>query len=527
MTDIVLTADKTLMTDYNNLSTLGYIGCLPDRLVTNVIKNIIFPKLNYRVATYGLRRVEAHLLNNGLDVVIIPPQDINQIKKYKPKIVGVSTVDPLTRKPGPWTLSTITGGGESVFETEFRLLLEKINILREKQNFKIIVGGKGACELAISDKYSHLYDSIVIGGGSGFVKIFKDVIEGKKIPKKYISNTSISDHKLSIKKPSRNGHVQVTIGCPRHCSFCSPGLNNHFSISKKRILEEVELNLKNNLKQISLVTEDILLYCSNDVYVNQEKVVDLIKSIVKIMKKYNVTTLNMSNVSISATIHGKKAVKKISEIIGTSKEEPIDLVVGVETGSDRLLKKHMQGKAQPFEDKKWSELVIESLNIQNANYWYPWCSLITGLPDENEEDIIKTLDLIDDLKGNRLYYFIFHFVPMIDSNLKNESYASFENISERRWELFSKCWLHTVREMKKDMLPSLHLSYSTSTFNKINRKITFYMIRKILNGIERELFIYKNNPLGFRKYYSELNFDETYIFKYFYYRLIEKLKQKN
>jgi len=518
MTDIVLTADRTLMTNYNNFSPLGYLGCLPDRLLPNFAVKLIFPKLKHGEATYGLRRVESKLLIEGFDVKIISPQEINKIYKIKPKVVGISTVDPLSTKPGSWTLGALMGGGESVYEREFRILLHKINKIKEKQQFKIIIGGNGALDLSSSNKYSKLYDCIAIGSTEKISEIFKKAVDNNKIPKKFYSGYNKLNNIPIIKGPSRNGYVQITEGCPRHCDFCSPGMLNLISYPKKRILREIELNLKNNIKIISLITEDIFLYGAKDVYINDTAVVDLIKSISKIGKKYNVNTINMSNISVASTVQGKNICKKITDILGCSKRKSIDIIMGIETGSNRLVKKYMNGKTKPYNSKKWTELVKEAINIQNDNYWYPWCSLIAGLPDEKEEDVIKTLDLIDDLKSNKVYYFIFYFVPYKNLALEKNKFFTHENISQRRWELFNKCWMKTIKFIKKDLIPGLQLDIQCTTKEKINRKVTDYLIIKILNNIERELKKYKNNPQGFKEEYSLMNLKGLNLIKYLFSR---------
>ena len=44
MGKVVLTADRTLMTEYNGLAPLGHFSCLPDRMVPSFINRfIIFP----------------------------------------------------------------------------------------------------------------------------------------------------------------------------------------------------------------------------------------------------------------------------------------------------------------------------------------------------------------------------------------------------------------------------------------------------------------------------------------------------
>jgi len=173
MNDVVLTADRTLMTEYNGITPLGNVACLPDRLVPNFILKLLLPKLQKERATYALRRMEGKLLDEGFNVTILRPQEIKKIKKIKPKIVGVSTVDPLTKKPHPWTLTNIFGGGESVIQREFFDLLTLLNKLRRRQKFTILIGGPGTSEFERSEKYFDLFDTAVIGPGEGSIELFQ------------------------------------------------------------------------------------------------------------------------------------------------------------------------------------------------------------------------------------------------------------------------------------------------------------------------------------------------------------------
>ena len=74
MSDIVLTADRTLMTDYNGFSILGHVGCFPNRLIPNFIIDQLFPKLDDGQATYAIRRLESKLIDEGFDVKVLHPQ---------------------------------------------------------------------------------------------------------------------------------------------------------------------------------------------------------------------------------------------------------------------------------------------------------------------------------------------------------------------------------------------------------------------------------------------------------------------
>jgi radical SAM superfamily enzyme YgiQ (UPF0313 family) len=492
MSEIVLTADKTLMTDYNGFSILGHVGCFPNRLIPDFIINQLFPKLNNNQATYAIRRLESKLIDEGFKVTVLPPQDIEKIKRIKPKIVGISTVDPLTRKPHPWTLTNIFGGGKSVIETEFYKLLEKINKIKKYNDFKIIIGGPGSSEFENSKKYNHLFNSYVLGSGEGSIDLFKMALDGDPLPEKFYSKEIENIDDISIiKKGSRNGHVQITQGCPRGCQFCGPTLLNWISFPIDRINKEIEINMKNGVKQITFVTEDFFLYGSKAVEVNDKKVIDLVENVKNITSKYDVNSINISDVSIASTIKGEKTCKKVSDILGISKKYPIDTILGIETGSERLIKKYMEGKPKPYDPNKWSELVYEGINILNDNYWYPLCNLITGLPDENENDLIKTLDLIDDIKHFKLYFIIFYFVPIEGSSLENKSFFKFDDITDRRWELFYRCYMKTISSLREDL------------FIIFQNKILASLYGKILNEVESDLKKYRNDPFKLREFYSK------------------------
>ena len=180
----------------------------------------------------------------------------------------------------------------------------------------------------------------------------------------------------------------------------------------------------------------------------------------------------------------------MTDLLGFSDEYIIDTIIGLETGSERLIKKYMEGKAKPYNPDNWHDLALEGINILNENNWYPMCSLIAGLPDETEEDVIKTLNLVDELKGNRLFYYIFYFVPM--GKLEDKNFFSINEITERRWELFYTCWMETIKSMRV---------YLKSYKNKFLASL----ILRIIYEIEKDLKKYKNHPTGFQDTYRSMN----------------------
>lgn len=503
MVDVVLTADRTLMTEYHGVLDLGHFACFPDRLIPNFLRYLLYPRLPKGICTYALRRVESKLIDEGFDVVVIHPQELYKIKKLKPKIVGVSTVDPLSRKPHSWTLLNILGGGKTVAENEFYKLLTKINEYKKKLDFKIIVGGPGASEFDSSKKYNSLFDHYVIDPGEGAAELFHKSMKNEQLPRRYISHPLTKEEEFSIiKRPVRCSALQITQGCPRKCDFCAFKTVKWLSFSRERILKEIQVNLQRNLREITLISEDIMLYGAKDVRVNHDALVKLMESICKVKKEQQITRIFFSNASIAAIINGKKTIEKISDILNIKEDCPVNPVIGFETGSKRLIKKYMQKKAKPYDPNDWPELVEKSIKILNDNNWYPTCNLITGLPGETEDDVIDTINLVDDVKDYDLIFYIFYFVPIEGTKLENSNFFLIENLGERRWELFYKCWMKSIKAVRRD------------TDKIITNKLVKIVFLKLLNEVERELNRYKNDPFAMRDKYSKLHLDEIKLLRF-------------
>jgi len=176
--------------------------------------------------------------------------------------------------------------------------------------------------------------------------------------------------------------------------------------------------------------------------------------------------------------------------MGYSKEKPLYTIAGLETGSEKLIKQYMAGKPKPYDPSNWCTIVQDGVDLLNDSYWYPFCTLIIGLPGENEDDVIKTLDLIDDLKGNSLIYSVFFFIPM--NELKDKEFFNTNELTMRRWELFYTCWMYSIRFLK-------------SYFNTLNDKIVKLIFLKALCEIEKELRKNRLNPYGIQETYGSVN----------------------
>ena len=77
------------------------------------------------------------------------------------------------------------------------------------------------------------------------------------------------------------------------------------------------------------------------------------------------------------------------------------------------------------------------------NKMVPACTLIVGLPDEKEEDVIKTLDLVADLKDMRSLIVPLFFVPL--GKLKTEDWFTNTQLNKLHKQLLIQCAEHDFR----------------------------------------------------------------------------------
>jgi len=180
-----------------------------------------------------------------------------------------------------------------------------------------------------------------------------------------------------------------------------------------------------------------MLYASKNTVPNDEKLLQLHEIVMK-----KIESISWSHCSIAAVASSPKLFSKISEII-RQKQSWWGAEIGIETGSPEMAKKIMPAKAHPFNADNWHDLVVDGMGLMHDNKLVPACTLIMGLPEEQEEDILKTIDLIDDLKPMRSLIIPLFFVPL--GTLKNEDWFTNTKLSELHKQLLIRCAEHDFR----------------------------------------------------------------------------------
>jgi radical SAM superfamily enzyme YgiQ (UPF0313 family) len=460
---IVLTASRAEANEYDDNPFAAFICTFPKKLsglalrehLENLPSNI---DGTAKRTIYGLRKAEALLSKEfGTDQVVVAHFD--QLDKFigkNTKIVGISSMDPMGLAYVSTTYNSLIGfGGEALNAAEFEKLITHPAIQRYKP--KLIVGGAGSWQINEAGMRKQWgIDVLFQGEGEeDLVQVFSKMMKDEPVPSYFIAKKPNRKKILPIIHAASYGMVEITRGCGRGCQFCSPTNRTKYSVPLEDIMKEVEINVKGGAKTIFTVTEDIFLYKSKPGFIpNREEIVKLYKTIAS---HPGVEYILLSHASLAPVLYDKKLLEELSPILlektrwtpelhKAYQRRFVSVEVGIETGSVRLMKKYMKGKALPYSVDNWPELVIQGVGMMNDNDWWPLCTIMTGQPDETEGDVRATLDLIDDLRNHhaKMFYTPVLFIPLKEAMLGNQRRTNLKTLTELQWEVISRCWRNNI-----------------------------------------------------------------------------------
>ncbi len=449
MADVLLTADRTLMSNYHRNEFLGFGTCAPPNFIPEWLYSYLFfpPQKTSNgqpwTAPYGLRKTEAQLLKEGFNVETVSPNHLGKALADA-KVLGIHAMDPFGLGPASTTLASIFKK-EPFLAKHFQGLLRNPAIKKAKQNgLKVIVGGPGAWQFKYREKSVKDLgiDCVVEGEAENVVgKLFKAAMEGQEIPRNYevgAGEVPSLEEIPDIVGPSINGLIEIGRGCCRGCQFCNVTTRPLRWYPVEKVERELNVNLDSGrVTGTCLHSEDVMLYGSSNTLPHEDKLVKLHEAVMK-----NVDGVSWSHCSLAAVASAPKVFSKLSETI-LQKQTWWGAEVGIETGSAEVARKIMPAKAHPFRAEDWHDVVVDGMGLMHDNMLVPACTLILGLPDEREEDISLTLDLVDDLKDMRSLIVPLFFVPL--GKLKSEDWFTKTQLSERHKQLLVRCAEHDFR----------------------------------------------------------------------------------
>ncbi len=495
---VLLTADKTLFSEYRNVPLLQFLGCAPAEKVPKFIFDFLSPytQLENGIpvrAPYDLRLVESVLVDylGRENVLVVTPKNIERFIDDRTKVVGVTVMDPLGL--GPVTMM-FTNGGKDTGYTKFYFyqLMQKLNVLRHAngKRFKIVVGGPGTWQFEVKPQAIDELgiDHVVIGETEHVLpQIMDDIVDGKADKVIKVNGYPTVDQIPLIKGATLHGLLEVNRGCGRNCEFCLPNLRSARHLPIEHIVENIKVNLKYGVNSVWAQSEDIFLYKLEDhkyMRPNWEALIELFSAIIN---TEGVKHTNPTHGTISAPASNPEMFRKLSEVLKASPSNIIGLQPGLETASVRLVKKYMPRKALPFSPEEWPEVVFEGTKVLNENYWVPAYTAIVGFPGETEEDVWDTIRLIDRMEkelpekiGEKAHWTVtvLSFDPLAQLS-DSDFFDVSSQLTEARFYLIYRTWRHTVLETEK-FLPYL---IKNTWLKGILEKFFAFGAKKVLDAL--------------------------------------------
>ena len=477
--DFIITTDRSMMTNHHGKEFLGFVTTGPIFISFGPFKKlsekfhtyISAPKMKTDKygrpwqAPYGLRKIEAALVDAGFKAAIIDPDHVHKyLRNAKALLIGHHDYFGLNPPSSTWAVIV---GKEPLNAYLFRKFMIKLRPLvmecKVKNNLKVIVGGPAAWQWMYFPELIEYFgvDTVFMGEGEKHVvELAEKIMSSEPLPRYiYVSAKDAPDLNEipSIKYPSVNGLVELGRGCPRNCAFCPVNALirpvRWYSLDK--IEEELKVNVRHGVVHGLIHAEDVPLYGSTSVYPKPEKLLKLHE----LVKKYY-KTVSWSHATLAAVLLCEKKGKlmtKLSEIITSDEQSWWGAQIGLETGSRRLAKIIMPAKAAPFKIEDWWEVVEESLAIMHDVKLIPALTLIVGLPGEESSDVVETIELIERLKPYRSLIVPMFYVPMSHIKADKTGWIVKYNLIPEHIELLRVIFKHSIY-WARDIVNHFYLS---------------------------------------------------------------------
>jgi radical SAM superfamily enzyme YgiQ (UPF0313 family) len=473
---IVITAPLTEIIDHAGYFIQMSMASLPMWL--EGILNKKYPdwrKVEYngdgtaRYMPAGARVLEASLLRRypADDLVCCYPEDVDKFIGPRTRLVAISTHNPLGVTFAAGVYTSIFGSSKQPINSHYaRAMFARIKANPNRPSFQVMVGGSGGWQITQTESYDELSVDCVVEGRSESQELFALVdkaLNGEKLPRKVdVSHPTTRDEILFPDKRTTFGVVEMTTGCGRRCQFCVPDLNPQIDLPRDKILAHVRANVRDGNKQISLATEDMFIWgqvhTSTPFYFpNREALLDLYENVVGTP---GVEQHVLSHATIAPAVVDPVLIEKLSESLldkspihlpylsNHPKSKALVPLIGLETGSVATGKRIMPSKAVPFPIDEWPSVIVRGLEILNKNNWFPAMTLIIGSPDETDDDVKATLDLIYEVERRELFAFFIPsiFTPLHDTRMeKKKGVTETRQLTPLQWQLMMKCWKMNLR----------------------------------------------------------------------------------
>jgi radical SAM superfamily enzyme YgiQ (UPF0313 family) len=409
------------------------------------------------VMPLGVRIAEAILLDEypADDVVVCHPDNLGRFVGPRTRAVGIAAHNPVGVAFSTGVYSSIFGSSArpiNAAESERVFLHPALRKYRPK----IIVGGAGAWQIEQTDAFDRLHvDCAVIGRSETvLLDLFRKADAGEELPKVVVAPEPRLNQLRIPHRRATYGIVEMTRGCGRQCAFCSPTLETRVSLHPEILADAIRSYVREGGRVTFPISEDIFIYgASAPFYIpNADAILNFYEKIANIPGLDHVL---LSHATIAPVVVNPHLIKELSRLLlhksvlkNPASTHPMKTflspLMGIETGSARLAAQTMPGKSLPFDIQDWQEIVVEGIRIMNENNWFPVCSYVVGLPNETDDDIRQSLDLLNRLRKFKVIHAPSIFTPLLDTRMSEGKTIKPRELTKLQWEFILTAWRQTI-----------------------------------------------------------------------------------
>lgn len=283
---------------------------------------------------------------------------------------------------------------ENAHDKVFGYLGRCKHLKNTKKDLIIVLMGcmAGQVDVVEDIEKNHKYVDIVIGPNNIF-DLPKLLLE--KLDKQNIfvqSNSDVVPENIIYKRDSNiSAWVNVMFGCDKFCTYCIVPFTRGRERSRKMeaIIEECKCLVQNGYKEITLLGQNVNAY-GNDLNLGYD-FADLLENVAKL----GIPRLRF------VTSHPWNFTDKMIDVIAKYENVMPYIHLPIQSGSDRILKKMNRRYTKEEYINLFNKMKEKIPGVCITT------DIIVGFPSETEEDFKETLDVVNKLKYDGAYTFIY------------------------------------------------------------------------------------------------------------------------
>ena len=322
--------------------------------------------------------------------------------------------------------------------------LGELKRLKEKNNMIICFGGCMSQEKHIIEKIKKSYPQVdIIFGTHNFYKfpemLYKEITEKKKIIDVWDIDGEVIEGVPIKRMDGKTALVTIMNGCNNFCSYCivPSTRGRERSRNPKDILREIEELSKEGYKEIMLLGQNVNSYNGGDGYTFANLLRDIDKidgiDIVRFMSP-----------------HPKDFKDDVIDAIRDCKSVCKVIHLPLQSGSTNVLKL----MNRRYTKEQYLELV-DKIRAKIPEVTFT-TDIIVGFPGETEEDFLDTLDVVEKVRFEQVFMFIYSvrkgtkaetMPDHVPDEIKSERFGRLKALADRITEEENMKYIGTIQNV--------------------------------------------------------------------------------